>query len=162
MRIESSIKGIQVVRQLFVILLMPLYFLVSEKVAWQLSLTFSIWNYYTLAIFLPTIGLVSTYMVAPLHKMANTAIIFIFGLVLAYITICPAMYPESHKQAYQYTYVPFVITFLWATFIVGFLVCVDRRKKYNKRIKSDSVNSSSFLQKTAKKSPSLLRSLCER
>ncbi len=32
----------------------------------------------------------------------------------------------------------------------------------NKRIKSDSVNLSAFLQKHAKKSPSLLRSLCGR
>jgi hypothetical protein len=32
----------------------------------------------------------------------------------------------------------------------------------NKRIKSDSVNLSSFLQRAAKKSPTLLRSLCGR
>jgi hypothetical protein len=35
-------------------------------------------------------------------------------------------------------------------------------KTHNKRIKSDSVNLSSFLQKAAKKSPNSLRSLCGR
>ena len=37
-----------------------------------------------------------------------------------------------------------------------------RKMHYNKCIKSDSVNLSSFLQKAAKKSPSSLRSLCGR
>jgi hypothetical protein len=35
-------------------------------------------------------------------------------------------------------------------------------KTHNKRIKSDFVNLSSFLQKDAKKSPNSLRSLCGR
>lgn len=118
-------------RQLLVILFIPIYLYVGAFIAEWISHRFGIWDHYVLALVLPLIGLISTYVIAPYFKAYNLLGIYLVGLTLAYLFGYPAQYPEGSDHPYQWTYRPFALTLVWSSILlVGCFVLLKYKEKY--------------------------------
>lgn len=71
-----------------------------------------------MALILPFLGLLGTYVIAPIFKIYYLLGIYLLGLTLAYLFGYPAQYPEGSEHAYQWTYRPFALTFVWSTLLL--------------------------------------------
>jgi hypothetical protein len=116
-------------RQLFTILLIPVYLYAGAFFVDWLSTIFGIWHMYAGAIVLPFIGLVGTYFIAPYFKAYQLFFIYVVGLVLAYCLAYPAQYPEGYAHPYQWTYRPFALTVIWATIVLAGCLFQLKREK---------------------------------
>jgi len=113
-------------RQLLVILLIPIYLYVGAFITEWIAHSFGFWNRYVLALLLPFIGLANTYFIAPFFKVYNLLSIYLIGLTLAYLFGYPTQYPEGSEHAYQWTYRPFALTFVWSSIsLVVYLVSMN-------------------------------------
>jgi len=115
-----------IIRQIGVILLLPLYLVLGEIVSLEITRLTGIWVYYIYAIVFPTIGLVCTKIIAPKFKIYNITFVYIIGIVSAYIFVYPAQYPESHEFSYKWTYRPFLLIFVWASVLTAVLVIHEK------------------------------------
>lgn len=123
-------------RQLLTILLIPVYLVVGAFTIEWVSRIFGVWQMYTGAIVLPTIGLLATYFIAPYYKTYNVTFIYIVGITLAYILGYPAQYPEGSEHPYQWTYKPFALTLIWSTVLLaGLLFKIKRESAITRRYK---------------------------
>ncbi|MHC4848446.1 MAG: hypothetical protein ACYTEG_08330 [Planctomycetota bacterium] len=77
-----------------------------------------VWDYYVAAVLMPVLGLGYAWLVAPEHKLVGASIYYGWGLLLAYVFACPAIFPEGHVLAYDSTYVPFLLTASTATTVL--------------------------------------------
>lgn len=116
-------------RQLLLIFLIPVYLYVGIFVAEWISRSLGVWSMYTMAIVLPLIGLVSTYIIAPYFKVYNLLFIYLVGLTLAYFLGYPAQYPESSVHSYKWTYRPFALTVIWSSILLAGCIALIRNKK---------------------------------
>lgn len=107
------------VRAILVGVLIPVYLFVGAFLSWWLSELTGIWVHYLHAIIIPLLGIVGTWLVAPVNKVVFTTLIYLFGVVLAYMLASPLAYPETHEQAYQLTQVPFVMSCVWGAVLLG-------------------------------------------
>jgi lysylphosphatidylglycerol synthetase-like protein (DUF2156 family) len=113
---------VQVLRQIGTVVLLPIYILIGIVVSEIASTYTGIWIYYYSAIFIPAIGLLCTWIVAPFYKTYNLLFVYSIGVALAYFLSVPAHYPENHPLAYTMTYMPFLVTVLWGAILCGTLI----------------------------------------
>ena len=120
---------VQVLRQIGSVVLLPIYILIGMAVSDVMSIITGTWAYYYSAIFIPLLGLVGTWIVAPFYRIYNMLFVYFLGVILAYFLVSPAYYPENHPLAYRSTYKPFIITVLWGAILVGIFVSYERRRE---------------------------------
>ena len=116
-------------RQILAIALLPLYLLIGSFLVGWVSRSFDLWHMYVAAIILPTIGLLGTYFVVSNYRLHNTVVIYVLGMTTAFLFGYPAQYPEGAANAYQWTYRPFALTFVWSSALLICLIILTKRKK---------------------------------
>jgi hypothetical protein len=118
-----------VLRQIGTVVLLPVYILIGIVVSDVMSQISGTWDYYYFAIFIPLLGLLGTWIVAPFYRIYNLLFVYLLGVILAYFLAFPAYYPENHPLAYTTTYKPFMVTVLWGAILVGIFVSYELRRK---------------------------------
>lgn len=98
------------VQWLFLVLWVPISITLGIVASVLLSGVSEVWEEYIGAVILPVVGLTGALWVAPSHKAHACTAMYFVGLGIAYFFFTPSFYPEHHPQAYQATYVPFVMT----------------------------------------------------
>jgi hypothetical protein len=119
----------QILRQIGTVVLLPVYILIGMVVSGVMSKITGTWDFYYFAVFIPLLGLVGTWIVAPFYRIYNLLFVYLLGVILAYFLALPAYYPENHPLAYTSTYKPFIITVLWGAILVGIFVSYELRRK---------------------------------
>jgi hypothetical protein len=119
----------QVLRQIGTVALLPAYILIGMVVSDMASKFTGIWDYYYFAMFIPLLGLVGTWIVAPFYRIYNLLYVYLLGVILAYFFALPAYYPENHPLAYTSTYTPFVLTVLWGAILAGIFIFYELHRK---------------------------------
>ena len=115
------------IRSALIIILIPIYFIVSIFISSLLTKITGVWDYYFIAISLPIIALVSTWFVSPYYKTLSVFGILITGMILARILVFPAYYPEGHEMAYMSTYTPFIITMVTGLIVTVVMLCYENK-----------------------------------
>jgi hypothetical protein len=118
----------QVLRQIGTVVLLPGYIFIGMAVSDVASTFTGIWNYYYFAVFIPVIGLVCTWIVAPFYRIFNLLFVYFLGVLLAYFFSAPAYYPENHPLAYMTSYIPFIVTVIWGAVLVGGLIYYELQR----------------------------------
>lgn len=116
-------------RQILAVSLLPLYLFIGSFLIGWVSRGMGIWHMYAAAIILPTIGLLGTYFVVSNYRLLNAIVIYVLGMSTAYVFGYPAQYPEGTAYAYQWTYRPFALTFIWSSTVLIFLIFLTKRNK---------------------------------
>ena len=120
---------IDILKQISIVLLLPFYIVLGGFLSDAISMGTGIWDYYFYAIFIPLIGLLGTWLMAPFYKAYNLVFVYFIGIFLAYLVAFPAFYPENHPHAYGITYTPFTITVVWGAVILCTLIIYEYKKR---------------------------------
>ncbi len=119
----------QILRQIGTVVLLPVYGVAGILIADVFSRLLDVWDYYLYALFIPVIGLVCTWMVAPFYRIYNLLFVCSVGILLAYFFAYTSYYPETHPLAYASTHIPFAITVILGIAITWALIFVERQNR---------------------------------
>jgi hypothetical protein len=127
--VSKKMGTTEVLRQIGTVVLLPVYILIGMVVSDVMSKITDTWDFYYFAFFIPLLGIVGTWIVAPFYRIYNLLFVYLIGIILAYFFSFPSYYPENHPLAYTSTYKPFIIAVFWGAMLVGIFVSYELRKK---------------------------------
>ena len=119
-------------RQLSILLFIPFYLIGGGLASDYISSMLGFWNHYVYACIFPILGLLSTWVIAPYDKVYHVLLVYILGMIIAFLFAFPSSYPEGHELAYMSTYKPFIFSLLWGLLITGLIAIYEGSKSPRK------------------------------